>query len=218
MRIDKLKTLAMTSLLSVFLFSATPKRYSYDNGYQTLIQEMQNNISGLRHQVTNQETELRIFEEKINNQEIIIDSLRDQLTNATQANKELLKVNQADIEGKIGPLDNNLKGLVSDTRQIKTHANDLTVALNDTKQRLNELEKMIQAQNQHMASLENALKSMMTVLQAGDSSATAKTYKIQPGDTLEKIAQRNATTIKAIKELNGFTNDKIVVGQTIKLP
>jgi len=43
-------------------------------------------------------------------------------------------------------------------------------------------------------------------------------YKVQPGDSLWKIARRYATTIEAIKEANRLTNDKIRVGKMLMVP
>ena len=44
------------------------------------------------------------------------------------------------------------------------------------------------------------------------------TYKVQPGDSLWKIARRYATTIGAIKKANRLTRDMIRVGKRLKIP
>jgi peptidoglycan endopeptidase LytF len=41
---------------------------------------------------------------------------------------------------------------------------------------------------------------------------------VKKGDVLEKIARNNHTTIDAIKKANGLTNDKLKVGQKLKIP
>lgn len=41
---------------------------------------------------------------------------------------------------------------------------------------------------------------------------------VKKGDVLEKIARNNHTTIDAIKKANGLTNDKLKVGQKLKVP
>ena len=43
-------------------------------------------------------------------------------------------------------------------------------------------------------------------------------YKVQPGDSLWKIARRYATTIGAIKEANRLTSDKIRIGKMLMVP
>lgn len=45
-------------------------------------------------------------------------------------------------------------------------------------------------------------------------------YKVRSGDTLEKLARRNGTTVAAIQAANGMSkgNTKINIGQTLKIP
>lgn len=42
--------------------------------------------------------------------------------------------------------------------------------------------------------------------------------KVKKGDSLDKIAKVNNTSVKAIKELNQLKNDKLSIGQTLKMP
>lgn len=41
---------------------------------------------------------------------------------------------------------------------------------------------------------------------------------VKRGDALEKIARANHTTIDAIKKANGLANDKLKIGQVLKIP
>ena len=43
-------------------------------------------------------------------------------------------------------------------------------------------------------------------------------YVVKSGDSLSRIASRNGTTIKALREANGLTGDKLKIGQKLKLP
>ncbi len=47
---------------------------------------------------------------------------------------------------------------------------------------------------------------------------SGNTYKVAAGDSLGKIAAKNHTTVKALKEINGLTSDSIRAGQMLKLP
>jgi len=51
---------------------------------------------------------------------------------------------------------------------------------------------------------------------AADSGT--RTYKVVTGDTLSKVASKNGTTVKTLKELNGLTSDNIREGEILKLP
>jgi LysM repeat protein len=43
-------------------------------------------------------------------------------------------------------------------------------------------------------------------------------YIVRAGDTLTRIAKRHATTVKALRDVNDFKADRIVVGQKIRVP
>ncbi len=46
----------------------------------------------------------------------------------------------------------------------------------------------------------------------------ATSYQVRPGDTLWSIAQRNGTTVDAIKSANRLSNPNIQAGQTLVIP
>ncbi len=43
-------------------------------------------------------------------------------------------------------------------------------------------------------------------------------YKVQPGDSLAKIARENGVSVAALKAANGISNESIRVGQTLAMP
>jgi LysM repeat protein len=70
--------------------------------------------------------------------------------------------------------------------------------------------------NQVLTVPPSAAATATTPVVAAD--ADAHTYKVAPGDTLSKIASRNGTTVKSLKELNSLNSDNILEGQILKLP
>jgi len=46
----------------------------------------------------------------------------------------------------------------------------------------------------------------------------ARQYRVQPGDTLWKVAQAHHTTILAVQSANGLRSDELVAGQVLRLP
>lgn len=217
-------------LMSTFFFlplNAVTSRYNYDEGNSIVIREMRDNIEDIRHELSNHESELRVFDERIKNQEVILESMRESCEESNRANKESVKIYQSDLEGKNKQFDNTLKKVVSDLQQFKTHANESATSLAQYKEKINELEKIIDQQNQNIAHLQAAMQSLVEAVQIKNSKAnkesialneSSKTYKVKNGDNLEKIARQNQTTVKAIKELNGLENDRIRVGQTLLIP
>lgn len=188
-------------------------------------------VADLKHELNNHEAEIRIFENKLHNQESALEHIRQQIVDDLQGQKDYTRAMSVNLEGKIDTLDNAVKGVMADLRQIKDQANDSVNILSQYKQKLGELEKMIEAQNQHMTSLENALHSLVDVWQAKEAAAqeiatkqaqaateTAKTYKVQAGDNLEKIAKAHKVTVQILRDYNHLTTDRIVIGQTLKIP
>ncbi|MEO6694593.1 MAG: LysM peptidoglycan-binding domain-containing protein [Ignavibacteria bacterium] len=50
-----------------------------------------------------------------------------------------------------------------------------------------------------------------------NTSGVKKTYKVKKGETIASIAEANNVSVKDIKKFNSLTNDKIIVGQILKL-
>lgn len=228
----------------IFLSAGAAPPTSYQNNRQTpvaredpsaqQIRQMKTTLSDLRHELNNHETEIRTFEEKLINQESSFEQLRQHLTEDVQSQRDFVKASTNNLEGKtetleqsLNALDASVKGLTSDIRLMKNQANESVSVLGQYKLKLSELEKMLENQNQHMQNLEAALNSMMEVLQAKQSvksipsqgfDGSSRTYKVQPGDSLEKIARSQKTTVQALREANQLQNDRIIVGQTLKIP
>jgi N-acetylmuramoyl-L-alanine amidase len=52
--------------------------------------------------------------------------------------------------------------------------------------------------------------------QTGDSGGDQ--YRIQSGDTLSGVARRNQTTVSELMQYNGLSDDRVMVGQTLRIP
>ena len=50
------------------------------------------------------------------------------------------------------------------------------------------------------------------------SAPKARTYTVKKGDTLEAIARRNGTSVKALKRANGLKSDLIHINQKLTIP
>lgn len=199
-----------------FAFAAAPRKPADD---ESSLRALKTTLETLRHQVRNHEEELRIFNEKLANQDATVEALRQQTVETQQAHKEQLKGNSSALEHKITALETTNKGLIADLKQLKEHFNESVTALTQYGQKITQLEKLLEGQNQNIANLEVALGSMLEAAQLKTLPAKeAKTYTVKSGDSLGKIAQEHQTTIQAIKELNGLSSNQINIGQTLRLP
>lgn len=96
-------------------------------------------MSDMRHEISNHEVEIRILEEKFNNQQIAIESLRQRLIEAGLDQKDLLKGNSAKDNIRISNLESSVKSAVSDLHKLQIHANDTTKTLSQYKKKMQEL-------------------------------------------------------------------------------
>lgn len=168
-------------------------------------QQLKNQIDYLQLELDNQATDLKFHEERFHHLEHTLDAIERQVSD----------------EGQVRPLKEHLKAFSQevsaykqDLQALKKHADKATDSLNQTRTKLDGLEKTVQQQDQTIATLKNTLNQ---VLQALDADTT-HTYKIQNGDSLDKIARRFKTSVQQLKELNNLTSDRIIVGQTLRVP
>lgn len=201
-------SLAFLGSLLTFSLSATPDYHPSKNPGGG---NLRDTLYDFQHEIGNHEEELRIFEERINTQDNILDSLRQQVLDTNLANKELVKGNAASVETRMAGMESTMSGMISDLRQLQDHANDSAKALAQYKKKISELEK-------HIDDIQSAMNSLLEVLKQDSSSIPKSTYKVQSGDRLEKIARRHHTTVKKLKQVNGLKNDRIYIGQTLKIP
>lgn len=201
----------------------------------SVLRQLKTGLADLKHEMRNHESEIHIFENKLQSQEAAFEHLRQEITNDVQSQRDFVRASNINLDGKTETLDQSMKnvetllrGLMGDVRQIKTQANDSVAVLGQYKQKISELEDLVHTQSQHMQNLEAALQSMMEVWQAKEAareianrsmSDAPRTYKVQPGDSLEKIARAQKVSLQALREANPqLANDRIMVGQTLKIP
>jgi LysM repeat protein len=183
------------------------------------LRQMNSSLNSLRHSSNNHESELRQMEEKFSNMETIVDGLRQQLDESSKGQNEQMLSSKGAIEAQISELELVSKGLVADLQQIKTHLSDSTALLTQYRQQLQGFEKLSSVQSRNIENLQAAVKSLMEILQPSDQKDLVENiYQVKSGDTLEKIALAQGTTIKALKELNALTTDRIRINQKLKLP
>ncbi|MDO3720428.1 N-acetylmuramoyl-L-alanine amidase [Marinobacter sp. chi1] len=58
----------------------------------------------------------------------------------------------------------------------------------------------------------------MLAWQKQRGSSAVSHYQIKAGDTLSGVARENQTTVSELMQFNGLTDDRVMVGQTIRIP
>ncbi len=212
-----------------FHIGAAPKKYYIrqdKNVSPQAFEELHNLIDDIKYEAANHETEMRMLQEKLGNQEIAVDSLWKQLNDASVVNREKIRDALEQVEMKLANLEGSSSSSLKDIDYLKSHLNEVS----QQKQKITHLEKVVEVQNQNIEHLQAALQALMDALQIKDVSvltddhyhplSSAPVYQVKAGDSLEKIARKNNTTVSKLKEINHLTgsNDLIIVGQKLKLP
>lgn len=177
-------------------------------------QEQKDSYSSWQYVLDNHEIELQTLGERLNTQETLLDTLRQQMLDTQFANKELSKGHTVSLEKKLSAIDAKTVRMIEEIREVQSHANDTSKVFADYKQKIAELERKLLA-------LQDALDTVLTALQIEEAKgavSTNKVYVVQAGDSLEKIAKKQNASLKKLRELNRLDNDRIYPGQKLKLP
>lgn len=189
----------------------------YGKGVSDTVADLQNTCSRLTHQVNNHRTEIKTFEERLLNFELMLESVREELNSSKDQQKESLNTRNNSLELRIASLEQSNKALIADIKQLTQHANETATTLKGYQQKISSLDQAISKQNRNLSNMQNAINSLIEALDKADNPDRAQ-YKVKTGDSLAKIAKAHQTTVEAIKALNGMNSDKIIVGKTIKIP
>jgi len=187
-------------LLCLPFFSLGARQSSYSAN----VDEMRLELSDVKHELHSARIEISLLEERIAKQE--------QQRISTQGDEKLGPAEG--LSKKVAECEKLLNKVLAD---VRTLSQQTSKALS----RVQELEAALATQDKKFEEI-SKLKGMLTSLSQG-VEAENKTpcplkYSVKPGDSLEKIARHHHTSVAAIKQLNNLTQDKIVVGQELKLP
>ncbi len=199
--------------------ATTSSGHPQDSSMTIAMRDVSANIDELKHDVKSLKVDIQILEGKTQSQESITTGIRRQVSEAVQSDQDAMKAKLVVLERKLDTIDKTTDSLVADVRQLKTHANDSTSSLGQFKIKMSSLEQDLNAK---IGSLKSAIETLTQALQARDPSSSSgsstSSYRVKSGDSLERIARANQTTVDAIKSLNGLKSSKIVAGQELKLP
>lgn len=172
-----------------------------------ILTEMRSEIAELRQQLNHHKVEFQILDEKLEKAQIA--KKGDSVVKPTDSSK---------LEKKVAELERLLEKTKEDLREIASHANQTTNTFVQYREKILECEKQIAHQNaviDEITKLKGTLKSISKAMQEAPSS---KIHKVKSGDSLEKIAKLTGVQIDELRKVNGLNNDKIFIGQELKIP
>lgn len=217
MKVKKNRFVALA--LSLVIASCSPLKSSPNDEKHQLeltLHEVQTNLDDLRHDINCFQTELQILDGRIKYYENTLSSLKHHDLEKQQAKLDQLTFQIQALEKKWLTLDKNQNSEIQELKTLSSHANETTKALSQFRDRIGDLEKDIYSQNRKFDEVAK-LKGHIEHLARG-INGRFKFYKVKAGDSLEKIARINQTSVEKIKEMNSLNQDLIVIGQELKIP
>jgi LysM repeat protein len=202
-------------LVSCLIAGCSPLKTSpHDEKHQLelTLHEVQTNLDDLRHDINCFQTEMQILDGRIRYYENTLAALKNQDLQNTQEKITQLIQQIQHLEKKVLSYEISQKTEEKNLEKLTAHANETTIAFTQFKHRLQEIEQDMVS----LAKLKTNLESLTQHL--NPSSEPFKTYKVSPGDSLEKIARTHKTSVEKLKSCNQLRQDLIVVGQELKIP
>lgn len=209
-----MKSLFFLLISALFLSGCTIRSSSKadKNQMELSLHKVRTEVDEIKHDLNTYEIEHHILEGKLIDQEQTISNLKQQVSDLKLGKLESFMQELQAMDKKIGAITKRQDKILSDIRQLSSHANDTTTALSQYKEKIAQFERAISLQNEQ---LKDIAKIREQLVQMADSE---KLYTVKAGDSLEKIARAQNTTVEEIKKINHLTTDLIVVGQEIRLP
>lgn len=215
------KYLIFTLFVSFVLFSCSPiKSSSKEEGVQMelSLHEVQTNLDDLKHDITSLQTELQILHGKIKYQENSMESLKQQTLDKVEGKLDLLIKQISNLEKRENVQEKELEKALSDMRKLGGHTSEESSALVQYRERLRELEKNIIAQSKRLDDISKLKGTLDNIAKSIGTKGNSSLYKVKGGDSLEKIAKNYSCSVELLKQLNNLSNDRIVVGQELRIP
>jgi peptidoglycan DL-endopeptidase CwlS len=171
----------------------------------------------IQHTLQNLESELSYLRQKIDNQEVRIETMREEVSKLLKATKEATTSQNAASEQKVQRVEKSLEKFVADMKQFKTHANETSELVKELQKALLHATETTQAQAKQLEGLQGALQSVVKAMQV-ETKGTQKSYIVKKGDTLDKIAKEFHTTVSALKKANNISSSTIQKDQFLLIP
>lgn len=178
------------------------------------LHKVRTEVEDIKHELNTYEIEHHVIEGKLIDQDQTIASLRQQVAELKSGKLDSFVQELQNIEKKLHQVSKKQEKITADIRQLSSHANDTTTALSQYKDKISQFEKTIQGQSLQLQEI-SKIKEGITKLAEAESP---KPYKVKSGDSLEKIARDQHTSVDELKRLNQMTTDLIVIDQLINLP
>lgn len=172
-----------------------------------ILTEIRTELADLRQQMNHHKVEFQIVDEKL-----------DKLQTGKKSEAGNKSNDLARLEKRILDLERMFEKTKEDLREIASHANQTTTAIAQYKEKILECEKQIVHQSAVLDDVSKLKGTLKSISKAMHENTGVRVHKVKAGDSLEKIAKITGSNIDELRKINGLNNDKIIIGQELKIP
>ena len=212
------KRILQLALFFITIYSTSPVNARPQSGYYTdpALDEIRIEIDDLKHAIKSTQVELSLLDERTKKQDSALTARGNAAVKETSS-LSLLTTQITSLEKKVSSLEKILEKAAADLRTLSISANQALNKIQNLEQDLSSHEKRLD----EVSKLKGTLTSISKAIgqkTAADPALASKTYRVKAGDSLEKIARSQRTSADTLRKINNLTNDKIIVGQELRLP
>lgn len=171
--------------------------------HQSALDEVRIALLDLRQAYSSQQMELRLIDERM-----------EKTAPNPGRNRSF-----TDLEARIAKMESLSKQFENDLHTLASHAESTNASLKSYQWEIARLTKLLTSYEERLGEVGKLRSTLSDISKAISSEASSgKTYKVQPGDTLEKIARIHQISLADLKEINGLSSTRILVGQELLVP
>lgn len=206
-------------LIVCILYSALPLHCKTKSGLYTNpdMDELRIELEDVKHALKITQVDLGLLEERLKKQDNTVAGIKGQ-SNVKELNSlSMLSAQVNGLEKKISSLEKTLEKAANDLRALSSASTQAIHKIQELEQNFLVHEKRLDEIVQLKGTLTNISKaiSQRTLTEAAPAT---KSYRVKAGDSLEKIARSHHLSVETLKKINNIPNDKIIIGQELRLP
>ncbi len=189
--------------LIFFLLLTLPLYAKPNSGFYTNpeLDELRIELDDIKHALKSTQVELGLLDERLKKQDKVPAQPKD------SGSLTLLTAQVNTLEKKVVGLEKTLEKAANDLRALSAASTKIQEDLFSHEKRLDEVGK-----------LKGTLTNISKAIGQRETPSSTKSYRVKAGDSLEKIARNQRTTVEIIQKINHLSNDRIIVGQELRLP
>lgn len=178
-------------------------------------------LEELKHDLHTQKMEVSIIEGKLVNQEDFVANLKKETFDLHENKLDQFSGQIANLEKKLGLFEKKQEEILQAQSKLVQSTTELHKAIAQSKDRINEMEKIIALQSKsanEVAKLKKNVEKVAQLVEGGTQAISIEPYTVKSGDTLEEIARSFGTSPSDLVKMNKLDSEKVIAGQELLVP